>query len=505
MNQGGAIDRSYASGLVTGDTSVGGLVGQNTSNGKATNSYRLADTASGSNSTNGDARTSTQMMTASTYQGWDMQTAGGNGSTWRLYEGQALPLLQAFLTTVDLGTTTLTYNGSTQTATLPVGLNVNLVLGSQASGRNAGTYSGSLYSSEGGYDFVGGSLVINRKALTVAAVAADRVYDGTRNATVSLSSSDVVGGDQLTYGSGSALFDDKNVGVRTASVTGITIGGSAASNYTLQNTTASDQASITAREVTVTGVTAQSRQYDGTRDATLTSVGTLTNVVQGENLNLSAAGATFADKNVVGTQTVTATGYTLGDGTGTGAGLASNYVLKSDQATTTASITPATLTYTATAQTATVGDPLTLSGAISGFVAGETVANATTGTLTWATPGDTTQAGVYAINGGGLTAGNYVFAQADANAVALTLNPAPQPATTPLDTSLEVAGLLRGGSAGGAGAAAGNDFVLPTDPTAAGPGEGGEEEQEVAEKENVGEGSLTVINQGVKVPKGLMF
>jgi YDG domain/MBG domain (YGX type) len=283
-------------------------------------------------------------------------------------------------------------------------------------------------------------------------------------------------------------------------------GAGLASNYVLKSTTATTTASIKARELGITEVVAADRQYDGTKDAKLTSVGTLTNLVKGENLILGADDAKFENQNVVGPQTVTATGYTLGDGTGQGAGLASNYVLKSTTATTTASITPATLTYTATAQTATAGEAITLAGALSGFVEGETVANATTGTLTWSTPGDTTQAGVYAINGGGLSATNYVFVQAEANALALTVNPAPSPTTaaTP-DTSLEVAGLLMGGASGGAGSATGSEFQLPTEPTAAGPGEGTEEEQEVAENESVGEGSLTVINQGVRVPKGLMF
>ena len=74
------------------------------------------------------------------------------------------------------------------------------------------------------------------------------------------------------------------------------------------------------------------------------------------------------------------------------------------------------------------------SGSVSGFRNGDTQATATTGTLVFDTPA--TQAspgGVYAIDGSGLAAGNYVFAQASGNATALTvLAAAAVPDPTPL-------------------------------------------------------------------------
>ncbi len=63
---------------------------------------------------------------------------------------------------------------------------------------------------------------------------------------------------------------------------------------------------------------------------------------------------------------------------------------------------------------------------MSGFVPGDTRANATDGTLVWltnatvhATPGS------YAIDGSGLTAENYVLVQSPINAAALTITAAP--------------------------------------------------------------------------------
>ena len=86
-------------------------------------------------------------------------------------------------------------------------------------------------------------------------------------------------------------------------------------------------------------------------------------------------------------------------------------------------VTQGTLTYTATPASRAYGaaNP-TLAGAVTGFVAGDTLGSATTGTLaftTTATP--SSPAGSYAITGSGLAADNYNFAQAAANATALTV------------------------------------------------------------------------------------
>ena len=66
-----------------------------------------------------------------------------------------------------------------------------------------------------------------------------------------------------------------------------------------------------------------------------------------------------------------------------------------------------------------------MSGTVTGFVSGDTLASATGGTLAWGTTANAaSNAGGYAINGGGLTAANYDFVQASSNATALTVNKA---------------------------------------------------------------------------------
>lgn len=97
----------------------------------------------------------------------------------------------------------------------------------------------------------------------------------------------------------------------------------------------------------------------------------------------------------------------------------------------TLTINPAALTYTATAASLTAGQAIAgLTGTLTGLVGGDTLAGNTTGTLSWTTPATAASpAGVYAINGGGLTltTANYTLNQAAGNATALTLVAAPPP------------------------------------------------------------------------------
>jgi hypothetical protein len=89
-------------------------------------------------------------------------------------------------------------------------------------------------------------------------------------------------------------------------------------------------------------------------------------------------------------------------------------------------IKPATLTETATATSRLYGSANpTFSGSISGFVNGDTLDSATTGTLVFGTSATSaSNVGSYAINGSGLSAANYVIVQASGNASALTIAPA---------------------------------------------------------------------------------
>jgi len=95
----------------------------------------------------------------------------------------------------------------------------------------------------------------------------------------------------------------------------------------------------------------------------------------------------------------------------------------------TLTVNPATLTYVANPASRLYGDANpAFSGTVTGFVNGDTLGSATTGTLTFTSPASAaSDAGSHAINGSGLTAnhGNYTFVQASGNATALTVDKAP--------------------------------------------------------------------------------
>jgi hypothetical protein len=94
----------------------------------------------------------------------------------------------------------------------------------------------------------------------------------------------------------------------------------------------------------------------------------------------------------------------------------------------TLSITPAVLTYNATAASSIYGStPSVNAGTVTGWKNSETANTATTGTLLFSTTATaTSNVGSYGITGSGLTAnnGNYTFEQASGNATALTINKA---------------------------------------------------------------------------------
>src|SRR5207245_2513681 len=87
--------------------------------------------------------------------------------------------------------------------------------------------------------------------LTVSAHGVNRPYDGTTDATVTLSSDKLLA-DSLTLAYTGASFLNKNVGTaKVVNVSGISVGGADAGNYKLKNTAASTTADIAAIDLTV--------------------------------------------------------------------------------------------------------------------------------------------------------------------------------------------------------------------------------------------------------------
>ena len=160
-------------------------------------------------------------------------------------------------------------------------------------------------------------------------------------------------GDTLGV-STSGYFSDKNAGNgKTVTLGTLTLTGADAGNYILaaDGQQTETNASITPKQITVSGIGADDKIYDGTTDATLNYDSVhLNGVVDGDTLGVSTSGY-FGDKNAGTGKTVTLGALTL-----SGADIG-NYTLAADgqQTETTASITPKAITVTADEQTKVEG------------------------------------------------------------------------------------------------------------------------------------------------------
>ena len=394
-----AISNSYSTGLVSSGSHTGGLVGLNAGS-SVSSSYWNTDT-SGQSSVNavGIGLTAAQMQQASSFGGWNVASGSGSSGVWRIYAGQSNPLLRSFLTplTVTANDASKTYDAQAYagskgvTYSLPVLQSLLLgsvsYVGSPTNTVNVGSYfiaPTGLYSSQQGYDisYASGTLVVSPASLTVTGLSAvSKVYDAglsaalTGTATVTPLRGDVV---SLT-GTASAAFANKNVGTaKVVTTSGLSLSGSGAGNYTLLQE--STTANITPATLTVVGLSATSRVYDATMVAGLTGTATVA-ALSGDTVTLAgtATGA-FANKNVGTAKVVTTSGLSLGGAD------ALNYTLV--QESTTANITPATLTVsgiTAANKTydgtafATVSATNALYG---GLISGDAVSVAATGVFT---------------------------------------------------------------------------------------------------------------------------
>ena len=255
---------------------------------------------------------------------------------------------------------------------------------------------------------------ITPRAITVDGIGAvDKIYDGNTNATLDGSHANLNGkvdGDSLGV-TATGSFGDKNVGIgKVVTIETLTLSGIDAGNYVLASSgqQTSTTASITPRTITVDGIGADDKIYNGGTDATLDYSNVhLNGLLTGDTLGVTASGS-FADKNAGADKIVTLNALTL---SGADAG---NYVLASSgqQTEATAAITPRAITVTADEQTKTAGDadPALTYQLTSGELAD---GDAFSGELT-RDAGE--KAGVYAIRQGTLTAGgNYSLTYVGAN------------------------------------------------------------------------------------------
>ena len=152
----------------------------------------------------------------------------------------------------------------------------------------------------------------------------DKVYDGTDTATTTpyfysnafgylFAGTSTVGPDSLTLSHDTPRYSDKNVAytgstvtTKTITVANAVLGGTDQANYILDNTSATTSGRITPRSLTVAGVSAVNRAYDGSVNVTVNVTGATVDtsaVVPGDSVTVTVPGTgtvvgTMTNKNV---------------------------------------------------------------------------------------------------------------------------------------------------------------------------------------------------------------
>ncbi|NWO04498.1 MAG: filamentous hemagglutinin N-terminal domain-containing protein [Alteromonadaceae bacterium] len=350
---GSLIENSWVSGSVEGtDDFVGGLVGRNGKessdvSGTITDSYALT-TVTADNATNKggvaggydadsisrsfyskthnsdtamvdidiNGRVEAELREIATFDGWDISGVGGEDTVWRLYEGQTMPLLRDFLTELTLisavSSVTKTYDATTNIDQTALGLEWQQqgetvtpdtrLIGEgdvlRLSSKNAGeqTLVSDYYSNQDGYDIVLPELTatVEKAELDVTGLsAADKVYDGTTDASLSGDGnitplgSDDVSLDTASFG---GEFDDKNAGSdKSVSLSGVSLTGADANNYmaVAPDTLTAD---ITQKELEGLDIPVMDKVYDSETGALLDRENTtLQGKIEGDDLSLGLA------------------------------------------------------------------------------------------------------------------------------------------------------------------------------------------------------------------------
>ena len=148
--------------------------------------------------------------------------------------------------------------------------------------------------------------------VTLTVTVKDKVYDGTLTAELgTVTHSGFVAGDNVQLVNGTPSFSSKDRGENIqVTFTPFTLTGTDAGNYALTQPTGV-KASISPKPVTVSGITAQDKTYDGNTQVTFAyGDARLEGNLDGDKLTVTAQGS-FADANV-GEKLVNITGLTLG-------------------------------------------------------------------------------------------------------------------------------------------------------------------------------------------------
>lgn len=252
------------------------------------------------------------------------------------------------------------------------------------------------------------SASITARAVTATAA---KTYDGSTDMSGYVTLGNLVAGESLNY-TGATANSANVTGASYLNAIALADGANGlASNYALPGLASAgvaNSASVAAKALTLTGLSASDKIYDGSTSATLNG-GALSGLVGSETLNFSGLSGLFADKNVGVAKSVAVSGLVLSNGSG----LASNYTISNPvgvtgsitpRATTVSGITAAGKTYDGSAAA-----QVDFSGAVfSNLVAGEAITLSTTGAFADANAGSGKLVSLSSSYGGD-HAGNYLI------------------------------------------------------------------------------------------------
>jgi formylglycine-generating enzyme required for sulfatase activity len=139
------------------------------------------------------------------------------------------------------------------------------------------------------------TLTVNPKPVSITGMtASNKTYNGTTTVTINTTRAVINGkidGDNVTVDVSNAVFEDKNVGT-AKTVTGISLTGDDAGNYILIQPNI--KPNITAKNVTIIGLSAADKVYDGTATATVDKTNMVINgKIEGDDVTVVAGTAEF--------------------------------------------------------------------------------------------------------------------------------------------------------------------------------------------------------------------
>jgi hypothetical protein len=153
---------------------------------------------------------------------------------------------------------------------------------------------------------------IEQASITLGNISArNRVYDGTRDAVIRGTPLilGLISGDDVSVAEMTGLFKGKNVGVNKTVVVSAALSGADASNYKF-SAPIELKANVTKANLTLSGLSANEKVYDGNRRATISGTAVFNGRFGDDDLVLGEANALFSDRNA-GTLKTVITNYTL--------------------------------------------------------------------------------------------------------------------------------------------------------------------------------------------------